>query len=344
VLLKNISGLLPLDKLKTKSVAVIGPRGNEVLLDWYSGTPPYRVTPLEGIKTALGSGAQVKFALNNDGGEAVKIAKESDVAIVCAGNHPNGGFDNVWAKVSVPSEGREAVDRQSISLEQEELIKQVYAANPKTNVVLISSFPYAINWTSQNVPAILHMAQNSQELGNALADVLFGYYNPAGRLVQTWPKSLEQLPPMMDYDIRHGRTYMYFKDEPLYPFGYGLSYTSFRYSNLQLSSKTLKSSGDVQISFDLTNTGKRPGEEVVQLYVKHLDSKVVRPLRELKGFRRISVRPGETRRVTLSLKSDQLAHWNVEAHRFEVEPDQVELMIGPSSAEVKLKKVIRVSR
>jgi len=123
-----------------------------------------------------------------------------------------------------------------------------------------------------------------------------------------------------------------------------LSYTTFRYSNLQLSSDTLKSKGQVQVNFDLTNTGKRLGEEVVQLYVQHLDSKVVRPLKELKGFTRISVRPGETRRVTLSLKSDQLAYWNVDAHRFEVEPDQIELMIGPSSAEVKLKKIIRVSR
>ena len=103
--------------------------------------------------------------------EAVKIASESDVAIVCVGNHPNGGFDTVWAKVSVPSEGREAVDRESITLEQEELIKQVYAANPKTIVVLLSSFPYAINWSEENVPAIVHMSQNSQETGNALADV-----------------------------------------------------------------------------------------------------------------------------------------------------------------------------
>ena len=342
VLLKNSSGLLPLDKLKTKSVAVIGGRGNEVLLDWYSGTPPYRVTPLEGIQSALGSKAHVKFVSNNDKGEAVKIARDSDVAIVCVGNHPNGGFDDVWAKVSVPSEGREAVDRQSISLEQEELIKQVYAANPKTIVVLISSFPYAINWTQQNVPAILHMAQNSQELGNALADVLFGDYNPAGRLVQTWPKSLEQLPPMMDYDIRHGRTYMYFKDEPLYPFGFGLSYTTFRYSNLRLSSDTLKSNRQVQIDFDLTNAGKRLGEEVVQLYVRHLDSKVARPIKELKGFNRVSVRPGETERVMLNLKDDQLAYWNVEAHRFEIEPGQVELMIGSSSADLRLKKTIQI--
>src|SRR5204863_1343996 len=215
-----------------KSIAVIGPRSNEVLLDWYSGTPPYRVTPFDGIKAKVGKNVRVSNAANNENDEAVKIAREADVAIVCVGNHPNGGFDNAWAKVSVPSEGREAVDRQSITLEQEELIKEVYQANPRTIVVLVSSFPYAINWTQQNVPAILHMAHNSQEEGNALADVLFGDYNPGGRLVQTWPRSVDQLPPMMDYDIRDGRTYMYFKGEPLYPFGYGLSYTTFVYSNI----------------------------------------------------------------------------------------------------------------
>src|SRR6185312_9122549 len=212
-----------------------GPRANEVLLDWYSGTPPYRVTPLAGIKDRAGSGIDVSFAANNDNAAAVEIARESDVAIVCVGNHPNGGFDTVWAKVSVPSEGREAVDRQSITLEQEELIKAVFAANPKTIVVLKSSFPYAINWTQENVPAILHMALNSQEEGRALASVLFGDYDPAGRLVQTWPRSLDQLPPMMNYNIRHGRTYMYFKDEPLYPFGYGLSYTTFAYRDLKVN-------------------------------------------------------------------------------------------------------------
>jgi len=147
---------------------------------------------------------------------------------------------------------------------------------------------------------------------------------------------------MMDYDIRHGRTYMYFKDEPLYPFGYGLSYTTFRYSNLRLNSTTLKSNGQVQISFDLTNTGKRFGEEVVQLYVKYLDSKVSRPLKELKRFSRVAVRAGETKRVSLSLKGDQLAYWNVDAHRFEVEPGNIEIRIGSSSADVKLKKIVRV--
>jgi beta-glucosidase len=341
VLLRNNTDLLPLDKRKINSIAVIGPRGNEVFLDWYSGTPPYRVTPFDGIKEKVGAGVNVRFA---EGGEAaVKLARESDVAIVCVGNHPNGNNDTNWAKVSVPSEGREAVDRQSINLEQEELIQQIYAANPKTVVVLISSFPYSINWTQAHVPAILHMTHNSQEEGNALADVLFGDYNPAGRLVQTWPKDIGQLPPMMDYDIRHGRTYMYFKDEPLYPFGFGLSYTSFKYDGLSLG-PSLSANGVLNVSFDVTNTGPRDGEEVVQLYVRYLDSKVSRPLKELKGFQRIPIKAGKTQRVSLRLNASDLAYWNIEQHQFVVEPDRVELMIGPSSADVKLKKSISITQ
>lgn len=343
VLLKNSKNLLPLDKQAVKSIAVIGPRANEVLLDWYSGTPPYRISPLEGIKNSAGPGVKVGFAADNDGDAAVEMARRSDVAIVCVGNHPNGGHDTVWAKVSAPSEGREAVDRQSITLEQEELIKQVYQANPKTIVVLISSFPYAINWTQDNVPAIIHLALNSQEEGRALADVIFGDYNPAGRLVQTWPRSLAQLPPMMDYDIRHGRTYMYFKGEPLYPFGFGLSYTTFTYANLRTSSHALKASGDaLRISVEVKNTGSRAGSEVVQLYVKHLRSKVARPLQELKGFKRVALQPGETRTVMLELKREQLAYWNSSRHQFAVEPGEVETMIGSSSADIKLRRTIKI--
>jgi beta-glucosidase len=342
VLLKNSNNLLPLDKHAVKSIAVIGLRANEVLLDWYSGTPPYRVTPLEGIKSSVGPGVNVRFAANNDQDAAVKLAQASDVAIVCVGNHPNGGFDSVWGKVSTPSEGREAVDRQSITLEQEELVKQVYQANPKTIVVLVSSFPYAINWTQDNVPAILHMALNSQEEGNALADVLFGAYNPAGRLVQTWPRSLDQLPPMMDYDIRHGRTYMYFKDKPLYPFGYGLSYTTFSYSNLRTSAGSIKRNGSIRVSVDVTNTGSRAGDEVVQLYVKHLNSSVQRPGQELKAFSRIPLKPGESRAVTLELKGEQFAYWDVSRHRFVVERGSAQIMIGSTSADIKLKKLIKI--
>lgn len=342
VLLKNSSNLLPIDKRAVKSIAVIGPRANEVLLDWYSGTPPYRVTPLEGIKSCVGPGVEVGFAADNINDEAVKLARTADVAIVCVGNHPNGGNDSVWGKVSTPSEGREAVDRQSITLEQEELVKQVYQANPRTIVVLVSSFPYAINWTDENVPAILHLALNSQEEGNALADVLFGEYNPAGRLVQTWPRSLEQLPPMMDYDIRHGRTYMYFKGSPLYPFGYGLSYTTFGYANLRASAASIRAGSSIRVTVDIRNTGRRAGEEVVQLYLKYLNSSVPRPIKALQGFKRIALRPGEIRTVTLELKAEQLAYWSVSRHKFVLENGAVQLMIGGSSADIKLTKTINV--
>ena len=338
VLLKNSANLLPLDKKSLKSIAVIGPRASEVLLDWYSGTPPYAISPLEGIRSAVGESVKVTHAASNDGDAAVKAARESDVAIVCVGNHPNGGFDRQWARVSVPSEGREAVDRQSITLEQEELIKTVFAANPKTIVVLISSFPYAINWTQENVPAILHMALNSQEEGHALATVLFGDYNPAGRLVQTWPKSLEQLPPMMDYDIRHGRTYMYFRDRPLYSFGYGLSYTTFAYRDLKINA----SSGTIDVSVVVKNTGQRAGDEVVQLYVKHLNSTVSRPLKELKAFTRVHLGSQEEKTVKLSLPAFRLAYWNAETDRWIVEKDQIEITAGGSSTDARLKKTIQV--
>jgi beta-glucosidase len=334
VLLKNSANLLPLDKRSLKSIAVIGPRANEVLLDWYSGTPPYRISPLDGIKSVVGDAVKINYAV--DGDAAVRIARESDVAIVCVGNHPNGGFDTQWARVSVPSEGREAVDRQSLALEQEDLIKAVFQANPKTIVVLKSSFPYAINWTQENVPAILHMALNSQEEGHALASVLFGDYNPAGRLVQTWPKSLEQLPPMMDYDIRHGRTYMYFRDTPLYPFGYGLSYTTFAYRELKLT----QNRDSIDASVTLKNTGQRAGDEVVQLYVKHLNSKVARPLKELKTFTRIHLRPQEEKIVKLSLPLSRLAYWNTD--RWVVEKDQIEITVGGSSTDARLRKTIRL--
>ena len=282
VLLKNASDLLPLDRTKLKSIAVIGPRANQVLLDWYSGMPPYTITPLQGIMDKVGPRVLVNFATNNDHEAAVKIAQASDVVIVCVGNHPTGDVTN-WAKVALPSYGREAVDRKSITLEDEELIKQVYRVNPKTVVVLISSFPYAINWTQKHVPAILHMTHGSQEEGNALADVLFGDYNPAGRLVETWPASLKQLPPMMDYDIRHGRTYMYFKGKPLYPFGYGLSYTTFEYSDLKTSAPSLARNSTITVSVKVKNTGKCKGDEVIQLYVKHQKSALEHPVEELRG-------------------------------------------------------------
>jgi beta-glucosidase len=343
VLLKNSDNTLPFDKSKLKSIAVIGPRADEVLLDWYSGTSPYTVTPLSGIRNKVGAGVDVKYAKDNTDGAAVNIAKTADVTIVCVGNHPYC-YNAPWGACTIPSDGREAVDRQAIILEQEELIKQVHSANPNTVVVLISSFPYAINWTQENIPAIIHLTHSSQELGNALADALFGEVNPGGRLVQTWPKAIEQLPPMLDYNIRNGRTYLYFKGRPLYPFGYGLSYTTFAYSNLRVNSAKLKAQGEISVSVDIHNTGKCAGDEVVQMYVKHLNSRVERPLQELRGFKRVTVKPNETKTVTLPLRAETLAYWDKDRHRFVVEPGKISIMFGCSSADIKLQETIDVVR
>jgi beta-glucosidase len=341
VLLKNSGAFLPLDKGRIKSIAVIGPRANAVLPDWYGGRPPYTVSPLAGIRNKVGPDVMVNFATNDDHGEAVKLARSSDLVILCVGNHPTGDVTD-WGKVALPSYGREAVDRQSLTLEDEKLIKKIYAANPKTVVVLISSFPYAINWTQQHVPAIVHLTHSSEELGNALADVLFGDYNPAGRLVETWPESLDQLPPMMDYNIRHGRTYMYFKGRSLYPFGYGLSYTTFEYSNLKVNSSVLSPDGTLTVSVELKNTGARAGDEVVQLYIKHLNSIMSRPMKELKGFKRVTLQPAEQKQIEIPLSASSLAYWNSDKHDFEVEADKIKIMVGSSSADLPLQKTVDV--
>jgi beta-glucosidase len=341
VLLKNSRVTLPLNKAALKSVAVIGPFADQVLLDWYSGTPPYTVSPLEGIRRALGARVDVRFTANEDGDNAVRLARTADAAIVVVGNHPtcNAG----WNICPTPGDGKESVDRKSLDLEQEALIRKVFAANRRTVVVLISSFPYTINWTEAHVPAILLMTHNSQESGNALADVLFGDFNPAGRLVHTWPRSTDQLPPMMDYDIRHGRTYLYFKGTPLYPFGFGLSYTRFRYSRLRTDTTALPANGSIDVSLDLSNAGDHDGDEVVQLYVQLPESKVPRPERSLKAFQRISLRAGETKTVHLRLAARDLAYWDVMAHRFGIEGGKVRLLVGASSSDIRLRKTVQVS-
>jgi beta-glucosidase len=235
------------------------------------------------------------------------------------------------------------VDRESLQLGQEELIRKIHAINRRTVVVLVSSFPYTINWTQAHIPSIVLMTHNSQEMGNALADVLFGDFNPAGRLVQTWPKSIDQLPPMMDYDIRHGRTYMYFNGSPLYPFGFGLSYTRFRYSGLRTDSPTLAADGSIDISLNVSNVGARDGEEVVQLYSELPDSKVLRPRRSLQGFRRIAIKAGETKEMHFTLAARQLAYWDETAHRYIVEAGKVRLLVGASSSDIRLRRTIVTS-
>jgi beta-glucosidase len=351
VLLKNADTFLPLNKNALKSIAVIGPNAAKVRFDFYSGATPYAISVLQGIQDKLGSSVTVRYAENNDGDSAVSAAKSSDVAIVVVGNDPMCGAANPFQAFNPdastkpcpdPGMGREGRDRESLDLSQEELVKQVYGANPKTVVVLVSSFPYAVNWSQANVPAILHITHAAQEQGTAIADVLFGDYNPGGHLVQTWPKSLDQLPPMMDYDIRHGRTYMYFKGEPLYPFGYGLSYTTFKYSKLRLSADHISKGGTVAVSVDVTNAGQRDGDAVVQLYATHLKSKVDRPIKQLEAFKRVNVMAGQTKTVELPLAAQALAYWDTPEHKWELEKDKVSLAVGDSSADSKLAKIISV--
>ncbi len=353
VLLKNADHFLPLDKNKVKSIAVIGPLADSVHWDWYGGTPPHATTPLQGIKDFAGPNIKVNYAADEIGNAAINAARNADAAVVVVGNDPTCGPDMAhdWHHTvdggdtlpcTVASDGREGRDRESITLEQEQLVKQVFAVNPKTVVILVSSFPFAINWSQEHVPAILHMAHASQDEGAALARVLFGDYNPGGRLVETWPKSTDQLPPMMDYDIRHGRTYMYFQRDPLYPFGYGLSYTTFRYANLKTSASELGANGSLTVSVEVTNTGLRAGDEVVQLYCRHLHSKVPRPKEELKGFRRVYLGPGETKSVEIPLAASKLAYWDEKNERWEVEKRPVEVMVGRSAQDTQLRAEIKV--
>ena len=343
VLLKNEGNLLPLDKNKVKKIAVFGNRAESVLKDWYGALPSYTVTALQGIRNAVeGTDVEVRYQQWDSDGEAQKLAQWADVAIVCVGNHPmtspdwkNEKIQAPWGEGNVAGDGREAVDRRSLELETEDLIKVVWKANPNTVVALISSFPYAIDWTQDNVPAVLHMAQSGQELGTALADVIFGDYNPAGRTTQTWVRDILELPNMLDYDIRNGRTYMYYEGEPLYPFGHGLSYTTFGYSGL----KVRRSGETVKVSFDLRNTGSRDGEEVVQIYVTSPGDDAAKRLR---GFERIAVPSGKTVKVEIDIPVDDLKLWDTGAHAFSLPEGKHVFRIGASSADIRLETTLKL--
>lgn len=339
VLLKNQDHLLPLDRHKIKKIAVIGQRATEVLQDWYAGKPFYTVNVLDAIREEAGSDIEVRYVKTNRMDSARTVAAWADVAIVCVGNHPT--CDAGWEQAPVISEGKEAVDRQSLQLDQEDLLLQIAQTNPNTIGVLISSFPYAINRANQTVPALLHLTQCSQELGHAVSDVIFGHYNPAGRLTQTWVKNITDLPHMMDYDITHGRTYMYFKEKPLYPFGYGLSYTRFNYSGTTLNDRVIERGDTLRVCFNLKNSGDMDGDEVVQLYVsarKHTDKD---PIKQLKAFQRISLRKGEMKKIELTVPYTELQVWDEKQNRFILPDKEMTLEIGASSSDIRLRTTFR---
>ena len=341
VLLKNENNLLPLDMTKIRSLAVVGPSADKVISDWYGGTPPYSVSILNGLRNAFGNSVKIMYASGNKADSAVLAAKSCDAVIVCIGNHPLS-YGLGWGQNYVPSDGREDVDRQAITIEQEDLVRLVKAANPKTVLIMVSSFPYAINWSKENVPAILHVSQSSQEMGTAMADILSGKASPAGRLVQTWITSIDQLPPILDYNIRNGRTYMYQKHEPLFPFGHGLTYTTFVYSGLKTDKPALKKGETLNVTFAVENTGRTGSDEVAQLYVSFPGSAAKRPAVALKGFKRVYVPHGKQVNVTIPVKADDLAYWDMQKNAWVLEPGQVKFFVGSSSADRRLEGSVTV--
>ena len=227
---------------------------------------------------------------------------------------------------------------------QGELIKKVYEANPNVILVTVKGFQIKLNWEDENLPAIVESWYAGQEQGHAIADVLFGDYNPGGRLPVTYYKTEDHLPHIGDYDITKGRTYWFFDKEPLYPFGYGLSYTTFKYSNLKVNAKEFSKAKDMEIlvSLDVSNTGQVGGDEVVQLYVKDIESSVIQPEKELREFKRISIAAGETKTVQLQLSYDDFTFWNENTGDFDIEEGKFEIQVGGSSQDIRLSERIEI--
>jgi beta-glucosidase len=342
VLLVNRNNFLPLDKTKIKTIAVIGPHSDTFTPGGYSGKAENPVKPLQGIHNRAGHQTKVLYArgceisggANEDDSieQAAAVARSSDVAIVYVGTNNK-----------IESEGR---DRTNLSLpgRQEDLVKAVGAANPKTVVVLMNAGPLTVPWLKENVPAILEAWWTGVEGGDAIADVLFGDANPAGRLPHTVYASESQVPPQDEYDVTKGFTYMYLNGMPLFPFGHGLSYTRFKYSNLQVSPGQIPATGKVTVRVDVENTGKRAGDEVVQLYDHEVECSVKRPGKELRGFERVALRPGQKKTVAFTLAGEKLSFWDVKTHGFVVEPGAFDVLVGSSSEDIRVQTRIHVER
>jgi beta-glucosidase len=315
---------------------VIRYAGYETLAGWFN--PNHYLTLQPDGTLNLGAStpeAATEFAketVSSGVDTAVAAAKGADAAVVVVGSMP---FIN----------GREDHDRATMALAegQENLVKAVRAANPNTIVVLEDSYPTTINWEQQNVPAILWTTHAGAETGHAIADVLFGDVDPAGRLTQTWYKSDGDLPSILDYDIiTSDRTYLYYKGTPLYPFGHGLSYTTFGYGTPRLSAGSVAANGTVTVSVDVTNTGKVAGDEVVQLYTHQRTSRDKLPVKQLRAFQRVHLNPGQRTTVRLTLRAADLGHWDVTRDKWVVESADQDILIGASSADIRQHATLKV--
>lgn len=268
--------------------------------------------------------------------EALEIAKKAEVVVMCMGLSPRLEGEEMKVKV----DGFDGGDRLDIKLPeiQVELMKEIKKLGKPIVLVLLNGSAVAINWANANIPAIVEAWYPGQAGGTAIADVLFGDYNPAGRLPLTFYKSVDDLPPFDDYFMK-GKTYRFFEKEPLYPFGYGLSYTTFEYKNLTLDNESIKNGENVKLTVEISNTGNMDGEEVVQLYVKDLEASTPRPIKALKAYERVLIKKGETKTITFEVTPKMLELWSIDQQKYIVEPGNFELMVGKSSADKDLQKV-----
>lgn len=346
ILLKNDNNLLPLDIDSIKSLAIIGPNAHEEqpqkgtysLLGGYSGLPPYYTSVLEGITSKTNGKVKINYARGCDlmsnskegFAEAINAAESSDaVVLVVGGSRKTGG---------------EGVDRSSLDLYgvQNELVEAIHKTGKPVIVVLINGRPLTINYIAENIPSVIETWYSGMRSGDAIADAIFGDVNPGGKLTVSFPRDVGQLPvTYLERPDFIGSGKGLYKDAdktPLYPFGYGLSYTTFEYSSPKLESSIINTYGSTKVSVDVTNTGQRQGDEVVQLYVRDNYASVGRYLKMLKGFERISLKPGETKTVTFNLGFDELNILNQDMIKV-VEPGSFTISIGASSIDRDLQKV-----
>jgi beta-glucosidase len=346
VLLENKNGFLPLDPTKLKRVAIIGPRIDRINTNNYNGKVQDGITALQGLKDRLPPDCAVTHTYGGFIGgkphnwikepplpqfnpaeelqKAAELAKAADLAIVFVGTD-----------YMIEHEAR---DRKTLKLpgNQEELVKTVLAANPKTIVVLNSAGPLAVPWLKQNVPALLQAWWPGGQGGHAIADVLLGTAEPGGRLPYTMYASDAQVPPIDEYDVSKGFTYMYLKDEPLYPFGYGLGYTTTKLSDPRISKTTASPEETLSATVTVENTGKRDGAEIIQIYSKEPQGKVIKPRVRLVAFQRVELKAGERKTVTIPVEVARMRYWDEAKDAFASDPGSYQLCAGTSSANLPL--------
>lgn len=355
-LLKNENQIVPLDASKLRSIAVIGPNAHRVLLGGYSGLPKHNVTVLEGIQAKVGDRVKVLYSEGcriTQGGswqqdevipsdpaedrkrisEAVEIASQADVIVLAIGGNEQTSRE-AWGL-------KHMGDRTSLDLLglQDELVDAMLVTGKPVIALLFNGCPLSINNVAKNVPVIFECWYLGQECGRAVADALFGDINPSGKLPISIPRSVGHLPVFYNHKPSARRGYLWDEVSPLFPFGFGLSYTTFKLENLRLSKKSIPRNGSTRLLVDVTNTGKRAGAEVIQMYIRDCVSSVTRPVKELRGFQKVRLEPGERKTVSLAISPESLAFYDVHMN-YVVEPGDFEIMVGNSSRECDLQKVV----